>query len=61
MDIWFLLMELVMLMAGAFLLGTFAQRLGQSTILGYLLAGTIIGPVLFNAKVVNQSAELGRA
>ena len=59
MDIWFLLMELVMLMAGAFLLGTLAQRLGQSTILGYLLAGTIIGPVLFNAKVVNQSAELG--
>jgi len=36
MDIWFIVMELVMLLGGAFLLGTLAQRLGQSPILGYL-------------------------
>lgn len=48
-----------MLLGGAFLLGALAQRLKQSPILGYLLAGTIIGPLLFNAEAVNQSAELG--
>lgn len=48
-----------MLLAGAFLLGALAQRLRQSPIVGYLLAGTIIGPLPFNARVVNQSAELG--
>jgi CPA2 family monovalent cation:H+ antiporter-2 len=61
MDLWFFLLELVMLLGGAFVLGALAQRLRQSTILGYLLAGTIIGPLLFNASAVNQAAELGVA
>jgi CPA2 family monovalent cation:H+ antiporter-2 len=59
MDLWNFLMELVMLLGGAFVLGALAQRLKQNPIVGYLLAGTIIGPLLFNADVVNQSAELG--
>lgn len=59
MDIWYFLMELAMLLAGAFLLGALAQRLRQSPIIGYLLAGAIIGPLLFNTKAVNESAELG--
>ena len=59
LDLWYFLMELVMLLAGAFVLGALAQRLRQSPILGYLLTGTIIGPLLFNAKVINQSAEIG--
>lgn len=46
MDLWYFLMELVMLLGGSFLLGALAQRLGQSPILGYLLAGTIIGPLI---------------
>ena len=61
MDIWFFVMELVMLLGGAFLLGAMAQRLGQSPILGYLLAGTIIGPLLFNTATVSQASELGVA
>ena len=61
MDIWFVIMELVMLLGGAFLMGALAQRLGQSSILGYLLAGTIIGPLLFNTATVNQASELGVA
>jgi CPA2 family monovalent cation:H+ antiporter-2 len=61
MDIWFVVMELVMLLGGAFLLGALAQRLGQSPILGYLLAGTIVGPLLFNTAAVNQVSELGVA
>ena len=61
MDIWFFVMELVMLLGGAFLLGALAQRLGQSPILGYLLAGTIVGPLLFNTAAVSQASELGVA
>ena len=59
MDLWFFLMELVMLLGGAFVLGALAQRMGQSPILGYLLTGAIIGPLVFNATAVNQMAELG--
>ncbi len=59
MDLWYFLFELVMLLGGAFLLGALAQRFKQSPILGYLLAGTIIGPLLFNTEAVGQSAELG--
>lgn len=59
MDVWFFLMELVMLLGGAFLLGALAQRMRQNPIVGYLLSGTIVGPLLFNATAVNQAAELG--
>ena len=59
MDIWFFSMEIVMLLGGAFFLGALAQYLRQSPIVGYLLAGTIVGPLLFNASAVNQAAELG--
>ena len=61
MDIWFFIMELVMLLGSAFLLGALAQRLGQSPILGYLLAGTLVGPLLFNTATVSQASELGVA
>jgi CPA2 family monovalent cation:H+ antiporter-2 len=59
MDLWYFIMELVMLLGSAFLLGALAQRFNQSPIVGYLLAGTIVGPLLFNAEAVTQSAELG--
>ena len=42
MDLWFFLMELFMLLGGAFLLGALALRLRQSPILGYILAGTVV-------------------
>jgi len=61
MDIWFVVMELVMLLGGAFMMGAVAQRLGQSPIIGYLLTGIIVGPLLFNTALVNQASELGVA
>lgn len=59
MTVWTFLSQLIMLLGGAFLLGALAQRLRQSPIIGYLAAGIIIGPLLFHADVINQTAELG--
>jgi CPA2 family monovalent cation:H+ antiporter-2 len=56
---WSLIAEILLLICAAFVFGTLAQRLKQSPILGYLLAGTIIGPLLFNRQVVLDVAELG--
>lgn len=61
MDFWQLLMEVLLLLGAAFVLGAGAQRLKQSAIVGYLLAGTLLGPLLFNARAVMDVAELGVA
>lgn len=61
MDMWFLIMEIVLLLGLAFVLGAVAQRLKQSAIVGYLLAGAILGPMMFNKAAVQQVAELGVA
>ena len=58
---WQLLMEIVLLLTVAFVLGVIAQMLKQSAIIGYLLAGAVVGPLLFNAEAVGQVAELGVA
>ena len=59
MDLWYILMELLILFGLAFFLGSLAQRFRQSPILGYILAGVVAGPLLANAVMVNQAAELG--
>jgi len=59
MDLWFLIMELVMLLGAAFVFGSLAQKFRQSPILGYIFAGVVVGPVMDNAAMVNQLAELG--
>lgn len=61
MDIWFLLGEILLLVATAFIMGALAQRLKQSPIVGYLLAGAILGPILFNRDAMLEVAELGVA
>ena len=61
MDIWFLLGEVLMLLGAAFIMGALAQRLRQSPIVGYLLAGMILGPILFNRDAMLGVAELGVA
>ena len=61
MDIWFLLGEVLMLLGAAFIMGALAQRLRQSPIVGYLLAGMILGPILFNRDAMFGVAELGVA
>ena len=61
MVIWETLAKLVLLLSAAFLLGVGARRLKQSAIIGYLLAGTILGPTLFDRQALSDWGELGVA
>jgi CPA2 family monovalent cation:H+ antiporter-2 len=54
-------MEIALLLAAAFFMGALAKRLRQSNIVGYLVAGVLLGPLLFGAKGVSRVAELGVA
>jgi CPA2 family monovalent cation:H+ antiporter-2 len=49
----------LLLLSASFVLGVIAQQLKQSAILGYLVAGTILGPMLFSKQIVAGVAELG--
>jgi len=61
--VWPVLFQLVLLLAAALLLGMLLERLGQSAILGYLLAGTLMGPSMLNVVHADSGvpilAELG--
>lgn len=61
MDTWLLIVEMAGLLGMAFVLGALAQRLRQSAIVGCLLAGAILGPLLFNRTALQDVAELGVA
>lgn len=41
---WDVLWDILVMLAMALLLGTLAERLGQSVLVGYLIAGTLVGP-----------------
>lgn len=62
---WHVLVDVLILLTAALALGTLAEWLRQSAILGYLVAGTLVGPNMFgwvtsghNVKLI---AELGVA
>ncbi len=65
MHSWLLLQDLLVIILAAFLLGTLAERLRQSALIGYLLAGTLIGPpvlgLVADAHRIELIAELGVA
>lgn len=65
MDFWPTLLDLVVLLGAALLLGTILERLRQSAILGYLLAGVLLGPGALNwidnQEALSAMAELGVA
>ncbi len=44
MDSWSVLVDLVLLLLAALVLGAIAERLRQSAIVGFLLAGMLLGP-----------------
>ncbi len=62
---WPVLWDILLLLTTAMLLGNLAERLGQSVIVGYLIAGTVAGPNGFgwistHAELLNI-AEIGIA
>ncbi|MFT5059376.1 MAG: CPA2 family monovalent cation:H+ antiporter-2, partial [Planctomycetota bacterium] len=65
MDLWHVLFDVLVLLLTALLLGLVCERLKQSQILGYLAAGTLLGPnafrVISNGDEVASLAELGVA
>ncbi len=65
MDLWSVLFDILILLLTALVLGVLCERLRQSPILGYLAAGTLLGPnslqVVSSATEVSSLAELGVA
>ncbi len=63
MVFWPIFFQLLILLSAALLLGMLFERLGQSAILGYLLAGTLMGPAVLGAVHADSGvpviAELG--
>ncbi len=43
MDMWGILADVVVLLASCLLAGSIASRIGQSPLVGYLLAGMLLG------------------
>ena len=64
-DLWSSLLDVIILLLTALVLGAICERFRQSAILGYLLAGTLLGPHalnwISNEKEVEVLAELGVA
>ena len=65
MEHWHVLLDVLVLLAVALALGTICELFRQSAILGYLLAGTLLGPNalhwISNEREVETLAELGVA
>jgi CPA2 family monovalent cation:H+ antiporter-2 len=65
MDSWDLLARVVILLGTAAGLGVVLQRLGQNAVVGYLLAGVLLGPTGFGliagGQQLRQVSELGVA
>ena len=65
MELWTGLLDILILLLAAMVLGGLCERLKQSVILGYLLAGTLLGPnaldLMPNHEAVATIAELGVA
>ena len=65
MDLWSVLFDVLILLLTALVLGVVCERLRQSPILGYLAAGTLLGPnalqFISSASEVSALAELGVA
>ena len=65
LGIWDSLLEILVLLAAAMVLGVVAERLRQSAVIGYLVAGALVGPGALgwvaDEQRIFQIAELGVA
>lgn len=64
-EFWHVILNILILLGGALVLGLLCERLRQSSILGYLAAGTLLGPnalgFVSRGEQVEYLAELGVA
>lgn len=62
---WNLIFDLVILLSAALVLGLVCERIGLSSILGYLVAGTVVGPgalgLVRQSETIPAIAEIGVA
>ncbi|MCG8650655.1 MAG: cation:proton antiporter, partial [Pirellulales bacterium] len=63
-DTWQILLNIVLLLAGSLILGGISSRLGQSPLVGYILAGMLLGGpgsvhLIGNEAEIDAIAELG--
>ena len=66
MEIWHIVGDITVLLCVAVLLGIVAEKFGLSGIVGYLIAGTIVGPSVLNLissseEAIVSIAEIGVA
>jgi len=66
MDFWHIVGDITILLSMAVVLGIIAEKLGFSGVVGYLLAGTIVGPGMLNwiasdEETIRSIAEIGVA
>ncbi len=64
MEFWHIVSEITILLSVAVVLGMFCEKIGLSGIVGYLLAGTLLGPGVFNVltsgeEAIHSIAEIG--
>jgi CPA2 family monovalent cation:H+ antiporter-2 len=59
--LWLILRDMLALLAAAMILGAIAERLKQSAIVGYMLAGVIIAPLIATDDTINAISQLGIA
>lgn len=60
-SLWDILRDMLALLATAMLLGAIAERLKQSAVVGYMLAGVIIAPLIATDNTINAISQLGIA
>ena len=66
MEFWHIVGDITVLLGAAALMGILAEKIGLSAVVGYLVAGTLVGPGLLNwvtsgEEVIRDMAEIGVA
>ena len=56
MEFWHIVGDITVLLSVAVVLGIVAEKIGLSGIVGYLIAGTIVGPSMLNLIASDETA-----
>ena len=66
MEFWSIVGDITVLLGAAALVGIIAEKIGLSAVVGYLIAGMLVGPGVLNLitsgeEVIREMAEIGVA